>query len=78
MRENGGMRFEWDGSRAAANLKEHRVSFDEAVTVSMTLSRRSLEIPITLSTRVGLSRSATRPEDDSWSPAMLSVAEQPG
>jgi hypothetical protein len=33
MRENGGMRFEWDGSKAAANLKKHRVSFDEAVTV---------------------------------------------
>ena len=27
------MRFEWDGSKAAANLKKHRVSFDEAVTV---------------------------------------------
>ena len=27
------MRFEWDGSKAAANRKKHRVSFDEAVTV---------------------------------------------
>lgn len=27
------MRFEWDGSKAASNLKTHRVSFDEAVTV---------------------------------------------
>ena len=27
------MRFEWDGSKATANLKKHRVSFDEAVTV---------------------------------------------
>ena len=27
------MRFEWDGSKAASNLKRHRVSFDEAVTV---------------------------------------------
>ena len=27
------MRFEWDGSKAASNLKKHRVSFDEAVTV---------------------------------------------
>jgi len=27
------MRFEWDGSKAAANLKKQRVSFDEAVTV---------------------------------------------
>lgn len=27
------MRFEWDGNKAASNLKKHRVSFDEAVTV---------------------------------------------
>ncbi len=27
------MRFEWDGEKAAANVKKHRVSFEEAVTV---------------------------------------------
>jgi hypothetical protein len=27
------MHFEWDGSKATANLKKHRVSFEEAVTV---------------------------------------------
>jgi uncharacterized DUF497 family protein len=27
------MRFERDGSKAASNVKKHRVSFDEAVTV---------------------------------------------
>ena len=27
------MRFEWDSEKAASNLKKHRVSFDEAVTV---------------------------------------------
>ena len=27
------MRFEWDGSKAASNLKKHRISFDEAVSV---------------------------------------------
>jgi hypothetical protein len=27
------MRFEWDRSKATANLKKHRISFDEAVTV---------------------------------------------
>jgi uncharacterized DUF497 family protein len=27
------MRFEWDSTKAAANIKKHRVSFDEAVTV---------------------------------------------
>ncbi len=26
------MRFEWNGDKAAANFKKHRVSFDEAVT----------------------------------------------
>jgi len=26
------MRFEWDGGKAAANIKKHRASFDEAVT----------------------------------------------
>ena len=27
------MRFEWDAKKASSNLKKHRVSFDEAVTV---------------------------------------------
>jgi hypothetical protein len=27
------MRFEWDGRKAASNIKKHGVSFDEAVTV---------------------------------------------
>jgi uncharacterized DUF497 family protein len=27
------MRFEWDGTKATSNLKKHRLSFDEAVTV---------------------------------------------
>jgi uncharacterized DUF497 family protein len=27
------MQFEWDASKAVSNLKKHRVSFDEAVTV---------------------------------------------
>ena len=27
------MRFEWDTKKAAASLKKHRVSFDEATTV---------------------------------------------
>jgi len=27
------MRFEWDGRKATSNLKKHRVSFEEAVTV---------------------------------------------
>ena len=27
------MHFEWDQDKAAANLKKHKVSFDEAVTV---------------------------------------------
>ena len=27
------MRFEWDPEKAAANLKKHKVPFEEAVTV---------------------------------------------
>lgn len=27
------MRFEWDPAKAAANLKKHRVSFEEAESV---------------------------------------------
>ena len=27
------MRFEWDRDKASSNLRKHRVSFDEAVTV---------------------------------------------
>ena len=27
------MRFEWDGRKAASNVKKHGVSFDEAVTM---------------------------------------------
>jgi len=26
------MRFEWDGNKATANVKKHRVAFGEAVT----------------------------------------------
>jgi uncharacterized protein len=34
------MRFEWDGSKAAANLKKHRVSFDEGRLVTVGYSAR--------------------------------------
>jgi len=27
------MRFEWDPEKAASNIRKHRISFDEAVTV---------------------------------------------
>ena len=27
------MRFEWDRAKASSNIKKHRVSFDEAMTV---------------------------------------------
>jgi hypothetical protein len=29
--------FEWDEEKASRNLKKHRVSFDEAATISMIL-----------------------------------------
>ncbi len=72
------MRFEWDGSKAASNLKKHRVSFDEAVTVlpcSMIHWPPPSTIQIIRGTRFGLLRSATRPKADSWSFAMLNEAE---
>ncbi len=33
MQYNVRMKFEWDPAKAAANLKKHQVSFDEAKTV---------------------------------------------
>ena len=43
MRSSGELHFEWDGEKAAANLKKHKVSFREATTVfgdplSLTIS----------------------------------------
>jgi uncharacterized protein len=35
-----GLRFEWDGLKAAANLRKHGVSFDEASTVFHDLLAR--------------------------------------
>ena len=32
-RKNGDMRFSWDPAKAAANLRKHGVSFEEASTV---------------------------------------------
>jgi len=69
------MRFEWDGSKAAANLKKHRVSFDEAVTVFYDPLAATFDDPEICWTRDGLSRLATRPKADSWSSAMLSEGE---
>ncbi len=39
------MRFEWDGSKAAANVKKHSVSFDEAVTEFYDLLAATFEDP---------------------------------
>lgn len=47
------MRFEWDGNKAAENVKKHRVSFDEAVTVFYDPWRRPLLIWIIPMTRAG-------------------------
>ena len=72
------MRFEWDGSKAAANVKKHRVSFDEAVTVFYDPLAATLPIPIIPMTRVCSSRLATQAGAVSWSSAMLSEAEGRG
>ena len=39
------MRFEWDPAKAAANLRSHRVSFAEAVTVLEDQSALTREDP---------------------------------
>jgi uncharacterized DUF497 family protein len=35
----GGVIFEWDARKAAANLKKHRVAFEDALTVFLALLR---------------------------------------
>jgi uncharacterized DUF497 family protein len=40
------MEFEWDDEKAAINLAEHKVSFDEAKTVLMIRSTSISTIPI--------------------------------
>jgi len=39
------MRFEWDGSKSTANVRKHRVSFDEAVTVFYDALAATFEDP---------------------------------
>ncbi len=39
------MRFEWDGSKATSNVKKHRISFDEAVTVFYDALAATFEDP---------------------------------
>jgi hypothetical protein len=68
------MRFEWDRNKAAANVKKHRVSFDEAVAIFYGPVAATFENPIIRMTRVALSPSATPLADDFWSSAMLSEA----
>ena len=67
------MRFEWDSAKAAANIKRHRVSFDEAVTVFYDPLTATL-IPITPRTRIVLSLWVIRRDGDFLSCAMLSEA----
>ena len=60
------MRFEWDADKAAANLKKHRVSFDEAVTASMIRLLQPSAILITRTRRIALLRSGTRRVSGFW------------
>ena len=39
------MRFEWDGDKAEANLRKHRISFDEAMTVFLDPLAASFDDP---------------------------------
>ena len=72
------MRFEWDGDKAAANVRKHRVSFDEAVTVFYDSLAATFEDPDHSGDESRLVTVGTRPEDDPWSSAMLSEAPEPG
>jgi len=72
------MRFEWDGDKAAANLKKHRVSFDEAVTVFYDPLTATFGDSDHSENESRSSRWATPAGGDSWSSAMLSAASQRG
>ena len=70
------MRFEWDGKKAAANLRTHRVAFDEAVTVFYDPLAATFGDPDHSQEESRLIMSATPPVGDSWSCAMWSAAPQ--
>jgi uncharacterized DUF497 family protein len=60
------MRFEWDRQKAEANLRKHRVSFDEAVTIFYDPLAATFEDP---DHSVGEHRFITiaaRPMTDCW------------
>jgi uncharacterized DUF497 family protein len=42
---NGSLRFEWDPSKAASNLRKHGVSFEEAASVFSDVLARVYEDP---------------------------------
>ena len=60
------MRFEWDGDKGAANVKKHRVSFDEAVTVFYDPLAATFGDPDHSDDEIVLSPSASRPVGDCW------------
>ena len=56
------MRFEWDPAKAAANLRKHGVTFDEASTVfgdTLSVSGRDLEHSVGEARFVTLALSST-------------------
>ena len=56
--------FEWDADKAAANLRKHGVSFDEAVTALAIRWRSSSRTQIIQSGRSGTWCWACPPNDD--------------
>ena len=72
------MRFEWDGDKAAANIKKHRVSFDEAVTVFYDPLAATFGDPDHSNDESRLVTVGYSARDDSWSSAILSEAPEPG
>ena len=58
--------IEWDEEKAKANLKNHRVSFEEATTVSVTHFQSPFLIQTVRRRSNGISTSATRIEVEYW------------
>jgi hypothetical protein len=64
---NGRRRFEWDREKARRNLRKHRVSFDEAVTVFFDPLAATVDDPDHSIANGDVSRSVTPPVDGCWS-----------
>jgi len=60
------LRFEWDEEKANANLKKHKVDFDEATTVFTDPFSITIEDPATQWMNNGILTSAVLPQIVCW------------